>query len=238
MSDEIIQHKYGRLPARRLGMRPLASSRDEEAAPLPVVFPPPSVGQWGMDANDQYGDCTIAGVAHAIVAWNARYKHTTPVPTTDQIVETYFSLTGGQDTGLVEADVLTTWKRHGLFDNRIELFAPVRNVADEIKEATFLAGVCYLGINLPRSAEEAFAHNEPWEFEAGSPILGGHCIVAAGWNSQYCFAVTWGEVVKVSWRFLEAYCEEAWAVFGPEEAQALPPSRRLIIEHELESVLA
>jgi hypothetical protein len=239
MSDEMIQHKYGRLPARRLGMRPLASSRSsDDVGPLPLTFAAPSVGQWSMDANDQYGDCTIASVAHTILAWNARYKHSTPVPTTEQIVETYFSLTGGQDTGLVEADVLTTWKQQGLFDNRIELFAPVRNLPDEIKESIFLAGVCYLGINLPRSVEIAFSQGEPWEFEAGSPILGGHCIVAVGWNLQYCYAVTWGEVVKVSWKFLEAYCEEAWAIFGPQEAKALPPARRLIIEHELESVLS
>jgi hypothetical protein len=233
------KYKYGRLPAKRLGMRPLASSREDfDLSQLPSTYAPPSVGQWGMDANDQYGDCTIAGVAHTIIAWNTRYGHSTPVPSVGQIIQTYLRLTGGEDTGLVEADVLTVWKQQGLFDNQIQLFAPVRNIADEIKESIYLTGTCYLGINLPQSAETAFANGEPWEYVAGSPILGGHCVVAVGWTPLYCYIVSWGEVVKVNWRFVEAYCEEAWAVFGPEEAQALPSSRLSIIEHELEGALS
>jgi hypothetical protein len=53
---------------------------------------------WGMLGNDQYGDCTIAGAAHAIMAWNAEVKKADPVPSSDQVVAQYDQITGGKDT--------------------------------------------------------------------------------------------------------------------------------------------
>jgi hypothetical protein len=73
-----------------------------------------------MDGNDKYGDCTMAGVAHLIEAWNTLYKKSLPVPSDKQVVAEFLKLNGGQtDVGLSEAGVLGLWHTSGLFGEQI-----------------------------------------------------------------------------------------------------------------------
>ena len=89
-----------------------------------------------MAGNDTMGDCTIAAVVHTdqALAYLTGQKWTYPG---DGVVETeYFDLTGGEDTGLVEARVLAAWTK-GLFGHKLAAFAPI-NVKHQnvIKQAT------------------------------------------------------------------------------------------------------
>jgi len=69
-----------------------------------------------MDGNDTLGDCTIAGVAHAITTYRALTKKKT-IPATNTIEKLYFHLTGGPDTGLNELDVLLASERRSRGQN-------------------------------------------------------------------------------------------------------------------------
>ena len=76
-------------------------------------------GNWPMDGNDHYGDCTIAAAAHALQCWNAVTAMQDQVPSEKAVVAQYLALTHGADNGLVESKVLKTWRTQGLWNNKI-----------------------------------------------------------------------------------------------------------------------
>jgi hypothetical protein len=170
-----------------------------------------------MDGNDQYGDCTMAGVAHLIAAWDVEVTEDDLVPSSDEVVKEYFSLTGGQDSGLNEANVLQTWHRSGLFGHKIEAYAPVSpsNLV-EIQQTIAYYGGAYFGIQCPQSAQEQFQNGQPWTYVPGSPIEGGHCIDGLGYTPSGLLCATWGGIALVTWQFLAHFLEEVWAIISPE----------------------
>ena len=205
----------GALPA----VRPAALSELAIYANGPLPAPPAEVGAtvapYPIDANQELGDCTFAGAAHLVEAWNVEYQESDPTPTRDEVVEAYYGLTGGEDAGCVEADVLKHWHQNGLFGRKIAGYAPVppSSILDLHRSIAFYGGV-YLGIACPQSCQEQFAEKLPWTYVEGSPILGGHCIVGVGYDHEGIDCVTWGETVKVTYPFLAHYCSEAWAIIG------------------------
>ncbi|HZD65232.1 MAG TPA: hypothetical protein VE152_03960 [Acidimicrobiales bacterium] len=191
--------------------------------------PPPSadyysdVGtNWGMLGNDQVGDCTIDGAAHAVMAWNSEVGSALAVPDAGTVVKQYEDITGGKDTGCVESNVLTLWRQKGLWgSDQIAAFAPV-NTQDlvAVHQAIAFYGCAYIGVTLPRSAMDQFNANQPWSVVPGSPIEGGHCVVLVGYDPHAAYAVTWGRVVPVTYPFLATYMDECWAIISEQFVQA------------------
>lgn len=215
--------KLGRLPARR----PFGLGDLVEYVQGKLPAPPADVHYGGlvksgfpMDGNDQYGDCTIAAVAHMLQTWNAETEEADKIPTEQQCIDTYFQLTGGVDSGLVEADVLSFWYRSGLWGNKIKGYAPVPiNNLVQIHQAVAFYGGCYLGIEVPESAMQQFEVGEPWTVVPGSPIEGGHAVPISGYDERYVYVVTWGKIQPVTYPWLAAYLEEAWCVLPEEFSQ-------------------
>lgn len=211
-----MAYKLGKGPAVRPHALSLLSAYSRGKLPKPrAEVPVPAVPDWGMLGNDTVGDCTIAGAGHLILAADAEVGEHDPAPDTPQAKAQYFAITGGQDTGCVEADVLKLWYRAGLFSpaNRVAGYAPVdpRDVT-AVHQAIDLYGAAYIGVQLPESAQQQFADGEPWTVDPDSPIEGGHCIVLVGYDQQYVQAVTWGAVVNVAYPWLAEFMEECWAV--------------------------
>jgi hypothetical protein len=213
--------KLGRLPATR----PAALSDLAAYAVGKLPTPPRTVEVpktlYPIDANDRLGDCTMAGVAHLIGAWNAETHEDDLVPAEEAIVAEYLKLTGGEDTGLNEAEVLKTWRTEGLFGEKIAAYAPV-NPKDllQLHQAVAFYGGCYLGIECPASAQEQFANDEPWTYE-GSEVQGGHCVAALGYGPNgglHC--ATWGGVAVLEASFLAHYLDEAWCILPHELVEA------------------
>jgi hypothetical protein len=173
-------------------------------------------GPYQMDNNEKEGDCTIAGVAHLLQAWNRLFKGKARIPGVTTIKKVYRELTGGPDTGLVEANVLAAWKNTGLFGTKIDAYAPVK-VTDPnaIKCAIAFYGGCYLGIVVGQEQEEQFERGEAWKWVAGQEE-DGHCVVALGFTPEGLLCATWGEIALLPWAFLKPSLKEAWCVFGPQ----------------------
>ena len=188
--------------------------------PDPPASTPTPAAKWGMDDNDTIGDCTIAGADHLIAAWNADISTHDPRPNDAEISSTYFDLTGGADSGLNEQFVLKTWQTTGLWGNKIKAFAPFdgNNIRTMHQVVAFFRGA-YLGIQCPLSAQQQFANGEPWTFVPGSPIEGGHCIVAVAYGPSSVQCVSWGAVVDVTYSFLSNYLDESWAIVSQEMAE-------------------
>lgn len=196
----------------------------------PLPSPPSSVdfyakvAAWPMDGNDRYGDCTMAAAAHCIQQWNGIAATPDPVPSEQDVVSQYLKLTHGKDTGLVESNVLSTWKNSGLWQNRILGYAPV-NVHDNVsvQQAVYLFGAAYVGIQVPANAESQFEGGKPWTLESGwqkEAIQGGHAIPFVGYDADWLYCITWGAVQKVAWDWWQTYGDEAWAILAQEFREA------------------
>ena len=215
------RYKLGRLPATRPhGLSDLSVYAQGKLPAPPASVSPPTV-TWGMDCNDTYGDCTIAGVDHLIGAWDIDFHEPEGRPDDAEIQATYFQMTGGQDSGLNEADVLQAWRTSGLWGNKIGAYAPVAPT-DTLAHHQVIAlyGGAYLGIACPQSAQDDFAAGNPWTYVPNSPIEGGHCIVSVGYDQGGVWCVSWGSLVYVTYPFLSNFLEECWCILSQELIEA------------------
>jgi hypothetical protein len=209
-----------------------AGKRGKMAAELPMMgtlkdyasasFPTPprtfdyshTVSNYPMALNDKLGDCTIAGVVHLLQLAYAEVGETFNYPGDDAVEETYFTLSGGEDSGLVEHSVLQHWLKNGLFETNIVGYAPV-NIRDpkEMADALYAFGALYLGVEMPTEAEQQFETHQNWHIDANSgPPAGGHCVVATGASPWGLEIITWGSVTSLSWEWWQRYASEAWVV--------------------------
>jgi hypothetical protein len=188
-----------------------------------------NVNAWPMYSNDKIGDCTCAAAGHMIELWSALATGKQVTPTDRQIVTMYEKVGGynphagsGEDNptdnGAVELDVLSWWRKHSLDGFKIHAFAFVKPTEnDHVRQTLQLFDGVYLGINLPKTAEAQVG--SLWEVPATGPYLdgapgswGGHAVNVVAYDPQTVTVVTWGTLQKMSWKFFNTYCDEAWAL--------------------------
>jgi hypothetical protein len=216
--------KYGKkAPKRKLGLPALGDFLDKATA-WPAVpakgweYQVPA-GALSILGNDQYGDCTCAGVMHLIQAQS--YNVGRPIqPTTEEALALYTAVTGfnpddpSTDQGAACTDVLTYWQRTGVKVggqlHKIAAYAAV-DVASlaQLRYAAYTFGGLYLGINCPSECQQDTAN---WNFAAGLPIEGGHCIVQLGQGADGGHVDSWGMNIPVSNEFILGYVDEAYVV--------------------------
>lgn len=222
-----MAYKYGLNPAHPEETHPRVhlASHLTDSAPVPNVIDWYSkVGNWPMLLNDQLGDCTCAGYLHLRQAWTT-FASNTYTPTDNEALSLYETVagynptTGANDNGAVIQDVLADLAQKGEDGRKIAAFAQVDHTNhDEVLKAANAFGGLYLGIACPASAQTQFAEGEQsgtmpvLDYDASSPIEGGHCIVLVGWDGTNYLAVTWGALVKLTPAFWDNYVTEAWAI--------------------------
>ena len=221
MSDVREIGKLGKLaPQRPEGLHALAFYQTNPLPKAPASVPVPKVVNWGMLGNDQYGDCTFAGIVHARMATASILSITETFPSTQQVIQAYLKYTNGQDAGAVEADLLKYWQANPLFGSKIAAYAPTdRADLDELRSVINSYGLAYIGISLPAPAEQQFGHHKPWTLThtpADQNIIGGHCIILVGYDKDYVYGITWGAVQPIAWNWLQTYMDESWAIITPE----------------------
>jgi hypothetical protein len=188
------------------------------------------VSSWPMYLNDTLGDCTCAAVGHILQAWTAYAS--TEVKVTDSDVEKLYEIVGGYvpgdpstDQGANMQDILSYWQKSGIpgSGHKISAFAELDNFYDvwNLKQALYLFGTVYLGINCPASAQDQFSEGLPWSYVPGSEIEGGHAICLqktepVGSETGIFNVVTWGALQPATINFLRHYVEEAWVALTPD----------------------
>jgi hypothetical protein len=191
------------------------------AAALPT---PPSaltykdkVHPWPMFGNDKLGDCTIAAAGH-IIQLDAKLEGKTAHPAETTIERVYAHLSPN-DQGCVMLDVLNYWRKSGIGGHHLHAFAALDlKSTDHIKLSVMMFGGVYLGVGLPLTAQAQTGPGLVWDVPAGGlhgdgapNTWGGHAINAVGYDSDGVDVVTWGQLQRVSWAFLRAYGDEAYA---------------------------
>jgi hypothetical protein len=192
-------------------------------APLSVKPPTPPANSdgtpWGMDGNDSYGDCGVAGNNHGEMCVDVDTKTSLLPLTSAQIVQYYLTYTGGQDNGVVLADFLAYVKKTGWFGRKLAAYAPV-SITDykTLQFAINAYGYAYTGIAVTDLMMNAFQEGQPWtaaDFQNGS-VEGGHCIPLVGYDSEYLYCVTWGGVQPIQYSAWHLMSSEAWACIWGE----------------------
>lgn len=229
-----IVGKTGRLPNEgrdRVSLR---------SAHLPTAYSPPQsvdyysrvpASTWGMDGNDQVGDCTCADVDHEEKLMQVEAGNTEVVSSTVEVLAAYSAITGynprdpSTDQGAEMQAVREYWQKTGFrlggVVHKIALFADldVTNMT-LVKWALDQFGAIGLGVNLPDSAQTQFGEGQPWTVVRGSGIDGGHAIALVGYDTSWLYILTWGQVQKVAYDWFSTYVEEAWVSISTDFVNA------------------
>jgi hypothetical protein len=217
--------RTGKKPAQPARPRLLLS----RGLPRAALDAPPAaveygdIPQIGMLANDRLGDCVPAGMGHT-VEQDTRYATGTERVVTDaETIKVYEQVAGydpsdpNTDQGTVVQDALGYWRKTGIYPDadgnlhQLAAFAAV-NLTDwaEIENAVNIFGQVIIGFNFPDSAMDQFNAGQPWTVVKGSPLDGGHCVVLIGYDRDWLYVITWGQIQKMSREFWTAYVDEAW----------------------------
>lgn len=190
------------------------------------LSPPPSWCNWtkgktsyGMMLNDSLGDCTIAGVGHAIQVWSMNVSEEVTIP--DSVILQYYEKWDGynpnnpsSDQGGIEVDVLNNWRKSGFSNHNIIAYAdPVITDHVHIKIAISLFGGLYIGLILPVSAQT----QKVWHVvKNDGGVWGGHCVFIVAYNDEELICITWGRLMRMTWAFWDKYVDEAHAIISKD----------------------
>ena len=166
---------------------------------------------FGMYGNDKLGCCTCAGMANLASVQAAADGMPGLSFNTDDVVAFYENMTGGQDTGLVETDVLDRVLAKGFpLDGswKIRTWAGIDYTnPDEVRAAAALFQGVYLGIQLPDDWQDGLDAGL-WDVTGEPNPANGHCVVVVKFADNYGLA-TWGQVVPATPAWFAKYVDEA-----------------------------
>jgi hypothetical protein len=191
---------------------------------------------WGQMGNDRYGDCVCAAIGHAILEDTSDTGGPTIQPTTAQVLQLYSTVTGNEgaafdpqtganDNGCVIADALNEWRKNGFIGHKLGAFAAInpRNIAN-IKAAISLFGTVNVGLTMPVSAQSQSTWFVSQGGDAQPGSWGGHSIILLGYNKKILYGITWGQLQYMTWQWLAAYCDEAWALLSYDWVSGSAPA--------------
>lgn len=175
------------------------------------------VDSWPVFLNDQLGCCTEAMVGHTIQNTSTYGDGATVTLTDDNVLTAYERVSGYRpghpetDNGAVLQDVFNDWRKNGVGGHKALAFGEVRVTSrDQIKTAINVFGAVGLGLVVTQQMMDDFNAGRGWS-RSGGRQLGGHAVVAVGYNPDGVYVVTWGEVILMTWAVFGHTVEEAWA---------------------------
>jgi hypothetical protein len=186
---------------------------------------------WGMMDNDKIGDCTCAAAGHLIMEWTDD-NGTLFTPPDQDIINAYAAITGynpvtgANDNGANETDVLNYWRKTGIAGHPILAYAALEpQNHNHIMQSVFLFGGCYIGLGLPISAQTQTVWSVPPGGATGKGApgsWGGHAVPVIAYDSHGLTVITWGATKKMTWSFWNTYCDESYAVISADFAGTKP----------------
>ena len=199
---------------------------------------PPSVDytcgitSFGEMLNDNLSDCVIAACGHAEQIWTAVLGDEYTA-TDAQVEQRYSEWCGyvpgnpGTDNGCIELDVLNGWRKKGFWKHLLIGYAdPDPMNLEHIKQAIYLFGGVFIGVQLPVSAQT----QNVWDVSSGPDAIpgswGGHGIFVPKYRTDtdgnlIFTGITWGELIDITqafWTYNDPdngpYLDEAHALIG------------------------
>jgi hypothetical protein len=172
-----------------------------------------------MDGNDTLGDCTIAGLAHAVTTYRGMIGSKKVIMAKTAVVKLYMHLTGGVDSGLNELDVLNYWQSNVVDGDKIMAYVSLdpKNHT-HVEQAIQLFGGVYIGFQVQQNCVQEFDAHQPWT--PGPLTNDGHAVFAVGYDQNGVTVLTWGNTQQATWAWWDECVDEAYAILPPEAATA------------------
>lgn len=167
-----------------------------------------------MDGNDLYGDCTIAALAHAITTYRGLLGKK-EIMAQKAVTKLYFHLSGGQDSGLNELDVLNYWQSKKVATDKILAFVKIdpKNHT-HVQQAIQMFGGVYLGFQVQQNCQQEFQARQPWT--PGPLTNDGHAVFAVAYDASGLTVLTWGNTQAATWAWWDECVDESYAILPPE----------------------
>jgi len=88
---------------------------------------------------------------------------------------------------------------------------------NQAKLSMYIFGLAYLGIALPKTAQNQQVWSVTTTKGDGAPgSWGGHCVIIVDYNAIGPVCITWGQQLQMTWQFYQTYCDEAYAILAPD----------------------
>lgn len=213
-------HRLGRGPVKRdeRNFKMGALLKKKLPAIKPSLDYSKKVAAWPMFANDKYGDCTYAAMAHMVQLFGALEGKTFGFKEST-VVNAYLKMSPN-DQGCQMLDVLNYWRKTGLSRRKAFAFMQMDpDNLDHLKLGLQLFGGVYVGLNLPVSAQDQVG--KIWDVSAGGlkgkskpGSWGGHAVNLVAYDAHGVIFITWGIKQRATWAFVKAYMDEAYAVLS------------------------
>lgn len=204
-------------------------------APVSHVWPPAPVEvdwtakadqNFGMMLNDELGNCTCAAGGHFIQVWTSQTRPAEITVADNDVLGMYIGSCNFNpadpttDQGGIETEVLRYWQKHPLAGHKLDAVGFVApGSRTDVRSAIWLFGGCYIGVQLPISAQS----QEVWDVPAGGPrgsgepgTWGGHAVCVAGYDAAGLTFISWGKRMRMTWQFWDTYTDEAYALLSPD----------------------
>lgn len=167
-----------------------------------------------MFANDEIGDCTVAGMAHGDTVWSGLVSNLSIYPL-DLVKKIYFHLTGGDDTGLSMLTVLDYFRKTSIAGEKIYAYMSINpHNHTHVKQALMLFGGLFIGFQVQEKCMEDFKGGIAWT--PGKLINAGHAVFITGYNKDELNLLTWGNTHRGTWGWWDYCVDEAYVVLPPE----------------------
>lgn len=237
--------KLGKLPARegvetfRFGNRAhkglLRNALGVEDLPLPVAcnWAGNYQGNWKTYMNYDIRSCVPAAAAHLITAWTASANPPAVIPSDEDVLEAYKTVSGydgnkNTDKGCDTRKFIKHWGETGLGTDKISFSIGLTpRVSEKLKQAVYWFGGCMVGLKLPLSAKKQLEQPLPtknqviWNVPAGGPIGEGlpgswdcHAVAVLGYNDTQFIAISWEKEILMEYAFYENYNDETYVILS------------------------
>lgn len=195
-----------------------------------------AISDWGLYANDTYGDCGPVSVANSRKLITRYLGGAEAEPTQDDVFALYRLVNptfdpadpgGPGDAGVDMQTMLELAAKHGFAGVKPVAYAKVDHTnVEELHAAIAVFGCLLLGVDL-QAAQQTQTDHALWDYQP-SPQWGGHAVLAGRYSGPPVAAVaadsaqdrtavvTWAKVVDTTDAFLGHQLSEAWVVIWPE----------------------
>ena len=137
-------------------------------------------------------------------------------------VSNYNPETNQNDEGVESLKVFKYWRKNEIGGHQIMAFAKLEDKnRQQLIQTIYLFGGCYIGLNLPKSAERQYNKTKKWTIprvgkksDAKKGSWFGHAVLAIGYKNDELRIITWGVEMVMTMDFWEAYSEESYALFS------------------------
>lgn len=176
-----------------------------------------------MFLNNELGCCVVADHGHLIGIWTGNDSDSggIVIPTDAEIKAQYFKICGPNDQGCNIGDFCDYIQKYGFIANgktyKIDGRVLINSkVPLEVKLGIYLFGGVKLGINLPQEWLDSH-ENGVWE-PTNSDIVGGHDVLAVGYNKDGVIISTWGGKRLITWAAMadKRFVEESHVCLSPQ----------------------